>query len=116
MLPAIEAHTFNQEVLRSNIPVLVSFWAPWCRVCRWVEPLLHNLQLRSASAFKIVSVNADTNLHLASCYKVINIPSLLLFDRGQLVERIDHFGSQAEAQQLLECALDQIARSQLSTG
>jgi thioredoxin 1 len=116
MLLAIEAHTFNREVLRSNIPALVSFWAPWCGVCRWVEPLLYNLKTLSASVFKIVTVNADANLHLASHYKVINIPSLLLFDRGQLVYRMDHFSTQAGTQHLLEQMLESIVRSQLSTG
>lgn len=114
MLTAIEERTFDRDVLKSDIPVLVSFWTPWCSICRWIEPVLH--QLQSTHVLKIVSVNADENFRLARRYQLTNIPSLLLFDQGQLVYRIDHISNREDAHRLLHIALDSVASSQLSAG
>lgn len=116
MLPTIDTCTFNQDVLQSATPVLVSFWAPWCSVCRWVEPLLTQMQADYGSAVKIVSINADANLQVASQYQLTNIPSLLLFDRGHLVHRIDHFRDRSEALHRVEEAMRQIVPSLMSSG
>ncbi|MGR3273986.1 thioredoxin family protein [Acaryochloris marina NIES-2412] len=124
MLPAIQTRTFAPEVLQSETAVLVSFWAPWCGVCRWVEPLLIQVQMDYGSELKVVAVNADENFAIASQYRLTNIPSLLLFHQGRLVHRIDQFcdgrrpafGHRTEALGLLEAALDQIVPSLLSAG
>lgn len=124
MLPAIQTHTFDSDVLQSETPVLVSFWAPWCGVCRWVEPLLMKVQADYGSVLKIVTINADENFLIASQYRLTNIPSLLLFHQGRLVHRIDQFcdgrrpvgDHRTEALGLLETALDQIVPSRLSAG
>ncbi|QUY42169.1 co-chaperone YbbN [Acaryochloris marina] len=116
MLPAIQTRTFAPEVLQSETAVLVNFWAPWCGVCRWVEPLLIQVQADYDSELKVVAVNADENFAIASQYRLTNIPSLLLFHQGRLVHRMDHFCDRTEALRLLEAALDQIVPSRLSAG
>ena len=116
MLPAIQTRTFASEVLQSETPVLVSFWAPWCGVCRWVEPLLIQVQADYGTALKIVAINADENFAIASQYRLTNIPSLLLFQQGCLIHRMDQFCDRTEALRLLEATLDQIVPSLLSAG
>jgi len=102
--------------LQADRPVLVSFWAPWCGVCRRVEPLLVQVQADYGAALKIVAINADENFSIASQYRLTNIPSLLLFHQGQLVHRIDQFCDRKEALNGLEVALGQIVPSLLSAG
>ncbi len=89
MVKAINEQTFNQEVLQSHIPVVVSFWAPWCGVCRLIEPLLHQIQSSQGSSFKIVRINADENFHLARTYRLKSLPTLLIFEGGELRQRLD---------------------------
>lgn len=116
MLPATNTQTFNPDVLQSEVPVLVSFWAPWCGVCRWVEPMLIQVQADYGSALKIITINADENFPIASQYRLTNIPSLLLFHQGRLVHRIDQFCERTEALNLLEKALGKIVPSLMSAG
>lgn len=82
---------FKHEVLESPIPVLVNFWAPWCGLCRLVEPSLQDLQTQYPDQVKLVSVNADENLILASTYRIRNLPTLLLIDRAEVIYRFDSF-------------------------
>lgn len=116
MLSSTNTQTFNPDVLQSETPVLVSFWAPWCGVCRWVEPLLIQVQADYGSTLKIVTINADENFPIASQYRLTNIPSLLLFHQGRLVHRIDQFCNRNEALHLLEAALHQVVPSLMSAG
>lgn len=91
MALAVNELTFKQEVLGSTTPVLVNFWAPWCGVCRMVNPMLAELQAEWRGQIKLVSVNADENLRLASCYKLTTLPTVLLIDQGNLLCRLDQF-------------------------
>jgi thioredoxin 1 len=87
----VNEKTFNHEVLGSSIPVLVSFWAPWCGVCRTVDPFLSKIQAQSDVQLKLVNINADENLKLATCYRLTTLPTVLLFDSGQLCCRFERF-------------------------
>jgi thioredoxin 1 len=87
----VNEKTFNHEVLGSSIPVLASFWAPWCGVCRTVDPFLSKIQTQWDGQLKLVNINADENLRLATLYRLTTLPTVLLFDGGQLCCRFDRF-------------------------
>jgi thioredoxin 1 len=86
---SIGEQTFRQEVLEAPTPVLVHFGAPWCGPCRMVEPLLTRFQSEWGKRFKLVGVNADENLKLSSQYQIKTLPTLLLFERGQVIHRLE---------------------------
>jgi len=75
---------FKQEVLESEIPVLVDFWAAWCHPCRIVGPIVEELAAEYAGKLKVGKVNVDEN-QVAGNYAVMSIPSLLIFKNGQVV-------------------------------
>lgn len=78
--------SFEADVIKSDIPVLVDFWAEWCGPCRMVAPILDDLSKEYAGRLKIVKVNVDENSVSAATYGVRGIPTLLLFKNGQVVE------------------------------
>ncbi len=76
---------FDQQVLESDVPVLVDFWAPWCGPCRMIAPALDQLAKEYAGRAKVVKVNVDENQATALKYQVRSIPYLLVFKNGQPV-------------------------------
>jgi thioredoxin 1 len=90
--------SFRQEVLASPVPVLVNFWAPWCGVCRMVSPMLSQIQADYEGQLKIVSINADENIQLSSSYRLTTLPTVLLFDRGSLICRVDQLSNRSDFQ------------------
>jgi len=78
--------SFEADVLKSEVPVLVDFWAEWCGPCRMVAPILDDLSKEYAGRLKIVKVNVDENSVSAATYGVRGIPTLLLFKNGQVIE------------------------------
>jgi thioredoxin 1 len=86
---SVSVDSFDQEVLSSPVPVIVSFWAPWCGVCRTVEPVMKQLEAGLGTPLKLVKINADENLRLANCYRLTTLPTLLVFDQGQVIFRLD---------------------------
>lgn len=78
---------FDREVLRADRPVLVDFWAPWCAPCRMVAPTLEALSREQSQALKVVKVNVDENPGLASRYRAMSIPTMIVFQGGREVDR-----------------------------
>ncbi len=79
---------FESEVLKSPLPVVVDFWAPWCAPCRTVAPVLDGLAREFAGQVKIVKINVDENPQASARFGIRSIPSLLIFTGGRLVETL----------------------------
>jgi thioredoxin len=75
--------TFADEVLASPTPMLVDFWAPWCRPCRAIEPILDELVAASDGRLGLVRVDVDVNLGVPSRYGVLSLPTVILFEGGK---------------------------------
>ena len=83
--------TFNQEVLKSDTPTLVDFWAVWCGPCRMVAPVVDEIAREQGGKLKVMKLDVDENQNTAMAYGVMSIPTLILFKNGQPVERIVGF-------------------------
>jgi thioredoxin 1 len=79
---------FQKEVLESEVPVLVDFWAPWCAPCRMVAPVVEQLADEYLGRFKIAKLNTDENNETASAYGIRSIPTLGIFKGGKLVDGV----------------------------
>jgi thioredoxin len=79
--------TFQAEVIESDVPVLVDFWAPWCGPCRVVGPILEEIA-KERDDLRIVKLNTDENQQTAATFEILSIPTMILFRNGQVAKRI----------------------------
>lgn len=80
--------TFKEEVIESDVPVLVDFWAPWCGPCRMVAPVVDEISEQYKGQVKVVKINTDENPNVASQYGIRSIPTLMVFKGGQRVDMV----------------------------
>jgi thioredoxin 1 len=94
--------SFDQEVLKSDTPVLVDFWATWCGPCRALAPVVDELATHYGSKLKVGKMDVDSNSATPMRYKVTGIPTLLVFKGGQVVEQLVGYRPKDAIQQALD--------------
>ena len=95
---------FSTEVLKASVPVLVDFWAPWCGPCRQIGPTIDQLATENTGSVKVGKVNIDENPGTAQEYGVSSIPTLLVFNGGEVVNRLVGAQPKSRMQQALDAA------------
>jgi thioredoxin 1 len=86
--PAVTDATFEAEVLNSDTPILVDFWAEWCGPCRMVSPILDQIATEHADKIKIVKLNVDENPATAMKYQITSIPAMKVYRGGEVVKTV----------------------------
>ncbi|HJW13862.1 MAG TPA: thioredoxin [Thermoanaerobaculia bacterium] len=85
---AVSDASFDGDILKSDKPVLVDFWAPWCGPCRSVAPIVDDLATQYVGKLKVAKINVDESSAVAMKYQVTSIPTFILFKSGQVADRV----------------------------
>lgn len=93
---------FEEEVLESQLPVLVDFWASWCTPCRMEGPVMAQIAEDYAGKLRVVKVNTESEPELSNQFKIMSIPTLMLFKNGRYVWKTSGFKSEEEVRRMLK--------------
>ena len=102
----VDDGSFEQAVLQSKTPVLVDFWAPWCRPCLMAAPVLEELAEEYAGRIIIAKLDVDQNAKTAAKYKIMAIPNLIIFKNGEPASQIVGYKPKKELKRDLDAVLD----------
>jgi thioredoxin 1 len=105
MVIEISESNFNEEVLFSNKPILVDFWALWCGPCKMLSPIIEELAIEYEEKIKIGKVNTDKNMSLSAKFQITSIPCLILFKNGEAVQKIVGFRSKNDLKRIIDGVL-----------
>jgi thioredoxin 1 len=105
MAVEINENNFAQEVLSSDKPVLVDFWATWCNPCKMLSPVIEELAVEYEGRVKIGKVNTDENISLSAKFQIVSIPCLLLFKNGETLHKTVGFRSKNDIKKIIDNAL-----------
>ncbi len=98
----VTTDNFDEEVMNSEQPVLVDFWAPWCGPCRMVGPVVEELAEQYFGRVKVGKLNVDEQQELAGRYKVMSIPTIMLFKDGDVVEKVVGARTREEFEKMID--------------
>jgi len=101
----IKDENFEQEVIKSDIPTLVDFWAPWCGPCLMVAPVVEELADKYKGQVKMTKINVDENPMVAQMFQIMSIPTLMVFKNGEVVGKIIGFRGKEPLEELIKKAL-----------
>ena len=102
MVLSVSERTFAQEVFEASTPVLVDFWAPWCGLCRAIDPTLTTFESDWAGKVKLVGINADQSFKLANTYRLSSLPTLILFEGSKVRFRFEQYQGREELRRTLD--------------
>ena len=105
MVTEVSDQNFAEEVLKSELPVLVDFWAPWCGPCRMVAPVIKKLSEAYSGKFNFCKVNVDDSPTAAGKYGIMSIPTLIFFKNGEKVDQIVGMVPEATIQSKIDALL-----------
>jgi thioredoxin 1 len=83
----LTADNFDSAVVKSTIPVLIDFWAPWCMPCRMIAPMLEEMSVQYAGKLTVGKINVDQEGDLANRFNIVSIPTLVVFKDGEMVRQ-----------------------------
>lgn len=104
-LLTLTQNNFDDEVLKSDIPVLVDFWAAWCGPCRMIGPIVEQLAEEYDGKIKVGKVNVDEQNELAAQYRVMSIPTLFIFKDGKIASQLIGARPKADLEEMIEKVL-----------